>query len=111
MNRRLLNLSVCSLFLVRLAYAADPLSAGQKLLYEGITNNAIRAAEKMPEENYSFKPSPDVRTFGQLVGHLADFQYIFCSGVPGEKPPVTGIENSGGSKAKLVQALKDGFAY
>jgi len=110
MNYRILTLSVCS-FLLPLAYAADPLSAGQKALYEGVTNNVIRAAEKMPEQNYSFKPSPDVRSFGQLVGHLADFQYIFCSGVPGEKPPVTGIENGKTSKADLVQALKDGFAY
>jgi uncharacterized damage-inducible protein DinB len=93
------------------AYGADPLSAGQKALYEGITNNIIRAAEKMPEENYSFKPTPDIRSFGQLVGHLAEFQYVFCSGAAGEKPPVTGIENSKTSKADLVQALKDGYAY
>ncbi|HEX4594286.1 MAG TPA: DinB family protein [Bryobacteraceae bacterium] len=93
------------------AYAADPLSAGQKGLYEGVTNNIIRAAEKMPEANYSFKPSPDVRSFGQLVGHLADYQYAFCSPAAGEKPPVSGIEDSKTSKADLVQALKDGYAY
>ena len=56
------------------AYAADPLSAGQKMLYERLTNNVIRAAEKMPEANYSFKPTPEVRSFGQLVGHLAVYQ-------------------------------------
>jgi uncharacterized damage-inducible protein DinB len=93
------------------AFGADPLSAGQKAIYEAITNNVIRAAEKMPEENYSFKPSPDVRSFGQLVGHLADFQYVFCSGAANEKPPVTGIEDNKTKKADLVQALKDGFAY
>ena len=93
------------------AFGADPLSAGQKALYEGITNNIIRAAEKMPEANYSFKPSPDVRSFGQLVGHLADYQYVFCSGTAGEKPPVTGIEDGKTSKADLVQALKEGYAY
>ena len=93
------------------AQAADPLSAAQKGLYEGVTNNIIRAAEKMPEANYSFRPSPDVRSFGQLVGHLADYQYIFCSGAVGEKPPVTGIEDSKTSKADLVQALKEGYAY
>ncbi len=93
------------------AYAAEPLSAAEKTLYVGVTNNIIRAAEKMPESNYSFKPSPDVRSFGQLVGHLADYQYIFCAGAAGEKPPVTGIEDSKTSKADLVQALKDGYAY
>jgi len=35
----------------------------------------------MPEENYSFKPTPEVRTFGQLVGHVADASYMFCSQV------------------------------
>jgi uncharacterized damage-inducible protein DinB len=105
------GLAFAVLIAVAPAYAADPLSAGQKGLYEGITNNIIRAAEKMPEDNYSFKPSPDVRTFGQLVGHVAEYQYVFCSGAAGEKPPVTGIENSKTSKADLVQALKDGYAY
>jgi uncharacterized damage-inducible protein DinB len=99
------------LFAFTPAFGADSLSAGQKGLYEGITNNIIRAAEKMPEANYSFKPTPEVRSFGQLVGHLADYQYIFCSGAAGEKPPVTGIEDSKTSKADLVQALKDGYAY
>jgi len=103
---------VCAVLVsVAPAHGADPLSAGQKALYEGITNNIIRAAEKMPEANYSFKPSPDVRSFAQLVGHLADYQYVFCSGAAGEKPPVTGIEDSKTSKADLVQALKEGYAY
>jgi uncharacterized damage-inducible protein DinB len=93
------------------AFGADPLSAGQKGLYDGVTNNIIRAAEKMPEANYSFKPAPDVRTFGQLVGHLADYQYAFCAPAAGEKPPVSGIEDSKTSKADLVQALKEGYAY
>jgi len=103
---------VCGLLLSLLpAYAADPLVAGQKALYEGSKNNLTRSAEKMPEQFYSFKPTPDVRTFGQLIGHLADFQYVFCAAAAGEKPPVNGIEDSKTSKADLIQALKDGFAY
>ncbi len=91
--------------------AADPLSAGQKFLYTNIKGNLLRAAEKMPEENYSFKPTPDVRSFGQLVGHVADAQYLFCSGVLGEKNPAPGAEKGKTAKADLVQAMKDGFAY
>lgn len=98
-------------FLLAPAYGADPLTAAQKGFYEGVTNTIIRAAEKMPEANYSFRPTPEVRTFGQLVGHLADFQYVFCANAAGEKPPVTGIEESKTSKADLVQALKDGYGY
>jgi uncharacterized damage-inducible protein DinB len=65
----------------------------------------------MPEENYSFKPTPDVRSFGQLLGHVADAQYMFCAAVLGTKSPSLGIEKSKTSKADLVQALKDAFAY
>ena len=39
--------------------------------YAMIRNNITKAAEKMPEENYSFRPSPDVRNFGQLISHIA----------------------------------------
>lgn len=70
----------------------------------------IAAAEKMPEESYSFKPAPDVRSFGQLVGHLADAQYFFCSTAGGETSPVS-EEKSKTSKADLVAALKDAVAY
>ncbi len=65
----------------------------------------------MPEENYAFKATPDVRSFGQLVGHTADAQYTFCSTVAGEKPPVSDIEKTKTSKADLVQAEKDAVAY
>ena len=71
----------------------------------------IAAAEKMPEESYSFKPAPDVRTFGQLVGHLADSQYYFCALASGETKPAGGVEKSKTSKTDLVAALKEAVAY
>ncbi len=81
-------------------------------MYKMLSGVVIAAAEKMPEENYSFKPTPEVRSFGQLVGHLADSQYYFCSLAAGEKPPVAGgVEKSKTSKADLVAALKEAVAY
>ncbi|HEX2777092.1 MAG TPA: DinB family protein, partial [Candidatus Acidoferrales bacterium] len=71
----------------------------------------VGAAQKMPEENYSFKPTPEVRSFGQLVGHVADASYSFCSQAIGEAAPVKDIEKTKTSKADLVAALKDGVAY
>jgi uncharacterized damage-inducible protein DinB len=91
--------------------ASDPLSAGNKGLYSIIKTNLTKAAEKMPEENYGFKPTPDVRSFGQIVGHVADAQYLFCSAALGEKNPAPGIEKSKTSKADLVKALNDAVAY
>jgi uncharacterized damage-inducible protein DinB len=71
----------------------------------------VTAAEKMPEENYSFKPAPDVRSFGQLVGHLADSQSFFCSLAAGESKSPAGIEKNKTTKADLIAALKEANAY
>jgi uncharacterized damage-inducible protein DinB len=86
-------------------------SATNKRGYERTKGILLRSAEKMPEENYSFKPVDTVRTYGQIIGHLADAQYLFCSTASGEKNPELKIENTKTSKADLVAALKDGFAY
>ena len=93
------------------AFAQNPLSVGQKVFYGMVAHNVLAAAEKMPEENYSFKPTPDVRSFGQLVGHTADAQFGFCSALATDKPPAMDVEKTKTSKADLVQALKDGIAY
>jgi uncharacterized damage-inducible protein DinB len=91
--------------------AQNPISAGQKMLHSMIKTNIIRSAEKMPEEDYAFKPTPEVRSFGQLMGHVADSQYAFCSAVLGKANPAPGIEKSRTTKADLVQAVKDAFAF
>ena len=90
---------------------ANPISASERGLYGFISTAVVAAAEKMPEANYSFKPTPDVRSFGQLVGHVADAQYSFCSAAMGETSPMSGIEKSKTTKADLVAALKDAVAY
>lgn len=71
----------------------------------------IRSAEQMSEENYAFQPTPEVRTFGQLMGHVANANYMFCSTVKGETNPNASDFEKTTSKAALVQALKDAFAY
>ncbi len=93
------------------AAAENPISASHSKMYTMLSGVLIAAAEKMPEENYSFRPTPDVRTFGQLVGHLADSQYFFCALAAGETKPAGGIEKSKTSKAELAAALKEAVAY
>jgi uncharacterized damage-inducible protein DinB len=96
----------------------NPLSAGAKRTYGVIKGYITKAAAKMPEENYSFKPTPDVRSFGQIIGHIADANYGFCSAAGGEKAPVGGfepgsvsIEKTKTAKADLEKALADSFAF
>lgn len=77
--------------------------------YTAIKNNLMKAAERMPEENYGFKASPDIRTFGQLVGHVADAQKLFCSRVSGGPGPTEQAEKTKTAKADLVAVLKESF--
>jgi uncharacterized damage-inducible protein DinB len=80
--------------------------------YEQVKGWIIRSAEMMPEENYSFRPTEDVRSFGELIGHLANAGYFFCSTVLDEDSPnAVNIEETVSGKAELVEALKTGFAY
>lgn len=90
---------------------ANPFSSINKHSYERTKGILLRSADKMPEENYSFKPADSVRSFGQIIGHLADAQYLFCSTASGEKNPGLNIEKTKTSKADLTAALKDAFAY
>ncbi len=90
---------------------ANPLSTGEKVLYSIFSHNAVAGAEEMPEENYSFKPTPDIRSFGELVGHIADANNMFCGIVLGEPRPTISIEKTKTTKADLVQALKDAVAH
>jgi len=89
----------------------NPFSTINQRGYERTKGILLRSAEKMPEENYGFKPVDSVRTYGQIIGHLADAQYLFCSTASGEKNPDPKIEKTKTSKADLVAALKGGFAY
>src|ERR1700756_792873 len=90
---------------------ANPITASEKGLYSFVSNAVIGAAQKMPEENYSFKPTPDVRSFGQLVGHVADANYMFCAQAVGDPNPAKNIEKTKTSKADLVAAVKDAVAF
>jgi uncharacterized damage-inducible protein DinB len=86
---------------------ANPAVTGLKWPWSRVKDIAVRAAEKMPEEFYGYRPTPDVRTFGQLVGHLADSNVMLCSMAFGEKKEPWTVEKTKTSKADLVAALKE----
>jgi hypothetical protein len=87
----------------------NPLSAEVKRMYDGTKNNLTRAAEKVPEDVYAFKPAPTVRTFGEEVGHAAEWNMISCASAKGE--PATNPAAGKTSKADLMAALKSAFDY
>ena len=93
------------------ASQANPLSTFNRFVYARLKTTVVASAEKMPDENYNFKPTEAVRSYGQIVGHLADAQYTFCSVVLGENNPGLKIEQTKTAKSDLVAALKDAVAY
>jgi uncharacterized damage-inducible protein DinB len=93
------------------ASPANPFSTYNKIFFARMKTILVSSAEKMPEENYNFKPTEAVRSYGQIVGHLADAQYNFCSLALGETNPGLKIEQTKNTKADLVAALKNALAY
>jgi uncharacterized damage-inducible protein DinB len=89
---------------------ANPAITGLKWPWTRVKDITVRAAEKMPEALYGFQPTPEVRTFGQLVGHLADSNVMLCSMALGEKKEPWTVEKTKTSKADLVAALKESIA-
>ncbi|PYU25399.1 MAG: DinB family protein [Acidobacteria bacterium] len=96
------------------ASSANPLSTWLRNAYMGNRNIIVRSAEKMPEENYGMRPGTqqEVRTFGQQVGHVANYNFLWCSQAKGEKNPNAGnnLEKLN-TKAEFLKALNDAFAY
>ncbi len=90
---------------------ANPYSAYTKTMYLGIQKILLRSAEKMPAEHYGYKPTDAVRSYGQILGHVADAQYLFCSKALGETNPAPKVEETKHTKAELIAALKDAFQY
>jgi uncharacterized damage-inducible protein DinB len=94
--------------------AAPPFSTWLKNAYMNNRNDISRSAAKVSEDLYGMRPGPqtEVRTFGQILGHLANFNYLWCSQAKGEKNPSQGKDlEKLTSKADLTKALNAAFAY
>ncbi|MBZ5728797.1 MAG: DinB family protein [Acidobacteriia bacterium] len=105
-----------ALLIVLLAPAAvalaqdNPLSAFSQMGYRQVKTLVLRSAEKMPEENYGFKPTESVRSYGQILGHMADSLFAYCDLAQGAKNPAPRVEQTKTSKSDITAALKDAFA-
>jgi uncharacterized damage-inducible protein DinB len=95
--------------LPRLEAQDNPFSADARQTYALIKNSILRAADKMPEQDYSFRSTPPVRSFAEMIAHVADAQMRMCGVVKGETPAANASSKS--TKADLVNALKASFDY
>jgi uncharacterized damage-inducible protein DinB len=93
------------------AAPADPLSQTFKSGFDTIGRYLVGSADKMAEADYAFKPTPEVRSFGQILGHVANTHYNYCARVKGEKNPNSADFEKIAAKAEMVKALKDSIDY
>jgi hypothetical protein len=95
--------------------AAGPVgtAVGLQRGYGQLKNNITLSAEKMPEADYFFKPTADIRSYGQLWGHVADAQFGQCAGAKGVPNPRQGQPSleTATTKAEIVKAVADSFAF
>jgi uncharacterized damage-inducible protein DinB len=80
--------------------------------YQTVQRNLTEAAEKMPEEHYGFKATPEVKPFGQLVAHVSLAQFGMCAALKGEdNPKKDEKEETARTKADAIALLKASSAY
>ena len=81
--------------------------------YQNIQRNLLEAAEKMPEADYSFRPTAQIRPFGELVAHVALSQFGTCAALKGDEAPPhkEDKEDAVRSKSELVALFKESTAY
>jgi len=92
----------------------DPMATWLHNAFNTNRKNIEKSAEKVSEDLYGLRPGPqeEVRTFGQILGHLANFNYMWCSQAKGEKNPGQGSDfEKLASKDALLRALSDAFTY
>ncbi len=82
-----------------------------KAMHATIARDLTEAAAMMTEDEYSFRPTPETRTFAELVGHLANANAFFCAQARGERPPTTINYEKVSDRAELMMGLSDALAY
>lgn len=83
---------------------SNPLSTEAQQAWNRTIGNVIAAAEKMPEDGYAFKATPESMSFHDIVAHAADSAMGSCSGMNGERKSAGAAQMK--TKEELVGALK-----
>ncbi len=95
------------------AQTADPISQAIRQAWDDAKGNLRQSAELVTEADLAFKPTEQVRTFGQILAHVAGANYVFCSAARGEKSPFgeDHFEKTAKTKAEITKAVNDSVAY
>ena len=93
---------------VSLGAQSNTLVNEAKFPWSAVRDNLLKMAEKMPAENYDFKPAPGIESFGQRVAHIAGANLRICQGVGGIDKPFPRPNTS--SKDDLIALMKQANA-
>ena len=91
--------------------ASTSMASVAKSMHTIIRRNLVEAAEKMAAADYAFKPTPEVRSFGQLVGHLANGNFYFCAQAKGEASPSKENFERATNRDAILEGLRDSLTY
>jgi uncharacterized damage-inducible protein DinB len=111
MNPRSFVLASVILGIPALVSAQNPMMAAVKAQHDQVKGYLLKTAEVVPENLYSFRATPEVRTIAQLIGHVADASAGICASASGDKPPSLDAEKSMTTKAQLSKALAEALAF
>jgi uncharacterized damage-inducible protein DinB len=89
--------------------APNPLTTTLSIFRSNMQDKIMNAADTMPESKYSYRPTKDVRSFGEILTHVADISYYLCSNMKGVAPPAPASGKT--SKTELIVYLKASFDY
>jgi hypothetical protein len=114
--KRLMQCSVGAMMLglvpaIAAAQSANPMMDAAKAQFAMVRGVLLKTAEKVPEPVWTFRPTPEVRTFAQIMGHVIDSSIGICASAAGDKPVPVNAEKTMTTKAQLSKALADAFAY
>lgn len=90
---------------------SNPVTDSVKAMVAQHAKAIVAAADEMPADKYSYKPTAGQITFGHLIMHLAESNTHLCASIAGTKPPEQGQLSETDPKDKLVTALKNSFDY
>jgi uncharacterized damage-inducible protein DinB len=102
--------------------SSEPLIRSVESMHGGVRQFMLKAADDIPDEDLTYKPTADVRSVGQILLHVAYWQYFFCGEAKGEKPERPALltafnaqhenlEAIGATKATVVEALRASYDY
>lgn len=88
----------------------NPVVATVRQMETRFAKNLVGAADEMPADKYSYRPTPGQMTFAHLVMHTTEANNSLCAAVAGEKAPELKLSEND-SRDALTKALKDSFSY